>query len=527
MSEELNVQQLLREAIAGKRAGNNDRAQQIIAQILISDENNEAAWYLQAQLASDDDERISALTRVLEINPRNERARAALVQLGITPPLAEGRLTTAIRTGWEKFNIFLERFNPEIEYRPGITRRLVIYASILVGIMIALNCLALSMLLSKNAAASSNREATAAQFTATAQTIADERATATAVEAARIAGLPTEAPPTATTFSPTLPPTWTPPPSATPIREATPVPLATVIGSGMFEGRMLAASGPDSLDVGFVPLMEIPLDGSEPYVFFRDRGGSPRLSPRGDVLIYTRYSSATRDQALEIAWRDNSRQPRLLSQLLAGRLLQSQDDGNFSPDGTFISFSAREGGNPNSDIFMMSIQDLEAALDNRADLGETLIKLTTGGISSSAPDWGDSSRMVYVSDGRSSGGTVDLKIVSVLGEITDLTTNGNAMIEDNPDISPEGLRVAFEAYSPNNPDDIDIYIMALSGGQPLLTVDSPGADIRPRWSADSKYLTFSSNRDGDFEIYIVDIATYAVYQVTVNDYPDIVNQWLP
>ena len=33
--------------------------------------------------------------------------------------------------------------------------------------------------------------------------------------------------------------------------------------------------------------------------------------------------------------------------------------------------------------------------------------------------------------------------------------------------------------------------------------DSPKQDIRPRWSPDGRRIAFTSNRDGNYEIYVV------------------------
>ena len=88
--------------------------------------------------------------------------------------------------------------------------------------------------------------------------------------------------------------------------------------------------------------------------------------------------------------------------------------------------------------------------------------------------------------------------------------------------------VAFEATTADAPDDPDIYLVPVSGGTPIVVVDTPFADVRPRWSPDGRYLVYSSNRSGgSWEIYIVEVATYANYQVTVDNLYDMANDWAP
>ena len=72
---------------------------------------------------------------------------------------------------------------------------------------------------------------------------------------------------------------------------------------------------------------------------------------------------------------------------------------------------------------------------------------------------------------------------------------------DQPQISPEGKRVAFvvrEDYLEQGTSHADIYVMDADGGnQRRLTYD-PGSDAHPRWSPDGRTLLFlSSRREGN------------------------------
>ncbi len=57
-------------------------------------------------------------------------------------------------------------------------------------------------------------------------------------------------------------------------------------------------------------------------------------------------------------------------------------------------------------------------------------------------------------------------------------------------------------FHSNKNGNFDIYIMNLNTKQPQLLVDNPdGDDVNPCASPDSNYIVFYSNRDGNFEIY--------------------------
>src|SRR3990167_4191296 len=64
--------------------------------------------------------------------------------------------------------------------------------------------------------------------------------------------------------------------------------------------------------------------------------------------------------------------------------------------------------------------------------------------------------------------------------------------------SPDGSRVAFESEG-------DIWISGVKGLTNI--TNHSGDDIRPFWSNDNKFLAFTTDRDNDWEIYVVNIET--------------------
>ncbi len=85
----------LNEAITLINAGRRPEARAILLDLSQQHPQSESVWMWRAAAAEDTDERISYLRRVLGINPRNDKARAALTRLtGQAPPAPEG-LTAA------------------------------------------------------------------------------------------------------------------------------------------------------------------------------------------------------------------------------------------------------------------------------------------------------------------------------------------------------------------------------------------------------------------------------------------------
>jgi TolB protein len=56
---------------------------------------------------------------------------------------------------------------------------------------------------------------------------------------------------------------------------------------------------------------------------------------------------------------------------------------------------------------------------------------------------------------------------------------------------------------------------------------SPGLDIRPSWSPDGKRIVFTSNRDGNYEIYMMNADGTGLRRITNNLEKDDYATWHP
>ena len=60
------------------------------------------------------------------------------------------------------------------------------------------------------------------------------------------------------------------------------------------------------------------------------------------------------------------------------------------------------------------------------------------------------------------------------------------------------------AFSSNRDGDFDIYVQELNdGGETVQITNESGSDEFPAWSPDGSRIAFSSDRDGQFAIYVV------------------------
>lgn len=66
--------------------------------------------------------------------------------------------------------------------------------------------------------------------------------------------------------------------------------------------------------------------------------------------------------------------------------------------------------------------------------------------------------------------------------------------ESSPGFSPDGTKIAFAAAYEDN---VDTYVIAVTGGQPQRLTWHPGADVPTGWTADGENVTFISTRETD------------------------------
>jgi Tol biopolymer transport system component len=141
----------------------------------------------------------------------------------------------------------------------------------------------------------------------------------------------------------------------------------------------------------------------------------------------------------------------------------------------------------------------------------------------------DCSRIAVVKDDRRSAvpGT-DIVIIDVNnpGEVRRVTTDYTTYTESTPRWTADGSQLVFAAATSTNPGDNDIVLVNANGtGAPMILVKNEANDINPVISPDGQYLAFSSNRQGNYNIYIQRLADGELWQLTDETNDVFVGDW--
>lgn len=222
-------------------------------------------------------------------------------------------------------------------------------------------------------------------------------------------------------------------------------------------------------------LLAVEADGSG-LVSIRDNDGLdvfPSLSPDGTHVAFSDRSGA--DSEIAVVAVDGSGFDHLTD--------NDTFDGSqpsWSPEGSRMAFSSYRDGD--SEIYLMD-----------AD-GSNVVQLTDNDVFDAGPAWSpDGERIAFTSD---MAGGRDIHVVDVDGgNLTRLTDDPS--LERSPAWSPDGERIAFERSSA-------IYVMDADGtGVELLVDVTGGSDNDPSWSPDGSRIVFTSNPDGDHDLFVV------------------------
>ena len=249
------------------------------------------------------------------------------------------------------------------------------------------------------------------------------------------------------------------------------------------------------------------------------RDAYPMLSPDGQTIVF--QSNRSGRQALWLADADGGR-PRPLF----------DHDGNpatpaWSPDGQLIVFARHpeDSADPEeSEIYLI-----------RKD-GSGLLRLTKTPGDDSHPHWSSDGTRVFFNSPRE---TPDLRvewskqnfgIYSMKPDGTDVRLHIRCYaVCTFPVPSPDGRKIAFrkvlhqlgkEWDQHKSAGNSEIFVANLDGGDQRNLSRDAAFDGWPAWSPDSKYVLFSSNRDGQIssgQIYRVSLDGGTVQRLTEPD----------
>lgn len=162
---------------------------------------------------------------------------------------------------------------------------------------------------------------------------------------------------------------------------------------------------------------------------------------------------------------------------------------SLSPDGRSVVYAV-DASDGSTDLYLMHLDG-----EHRPERAELLLD---------GPDH------LTDSDWSPDGGTIlirsDREASSVIYRYDVATGRMEPLLEDayNPAWSPDGSMVAFAAANPDEPENIDLFVVEADGSNRRLVVDTGYDDFFPVWSPDGRRLAFASEaHDGDNDVFVV------------------------
>ncbi len=554
-SEPKSIEQLLREGVQAARNGNKPVARDRLREVVKRDEQNEKGWIWLASVIDDPNEKRLCLSNVLVINPSNATAKRELAAL-------------------EKNAADAESDSPRKRSGAPLLLLLVVLVVVLVGGFFVIRQFGTSAPTSNPSGApvAANPTDNSASVAATAGTITD---TPTVTNTPTVTLTPlagTQSVIIASIPPATLPPTWTPQASLTSAIGAIGTPLSAPPAG--LKGHLVVMAGQSVTPDGFLPIEIMLPDGSNVQVVVQDpdRGEYGLLLADGQHIIYTYITAGTGSILMRMS-NLNGSQPRDVSGGWGNfPPLADQHAGSLSANGQFLAFSAHNvlQNELFSAIYVLNITPFLkgtvglppttgavtatpipvrpgrptltpvpptatktgtlTATPSIADL--YLVRVTPKGIGDN--DWAaispDGKNVAFVTDTSKVGTNgIDLYSAPVKpdSQPKQLTPDGATFYKSSPAWSPDGKQIVFTSAPPDNSSSNIEIIDANGSNRRVLAHMDKTHNFRPHWSPDGKYLAFTSDRTGKDEVFILDMTSMALYQVTHDSNTNIVTSWGP
>ena len=191
-----------------------------------------------------------------------------------------------------------------------------------------------------------------------------------------------------------------------------------------------------------------------------------------------------------------------------------------SHDGRTLVFVSDRAGEDGDQLYLMDVDG--------SDVRRLTFSAGAGGrVVDDYPHWSPDGRRIAfqrTTIPEGGGADADLWLIDVeSGEETQLTDTPDAW-DSTPSFAADGNSVLFES---NRDGDFDVYRLELETMQIVQLTDEEGTDAEAKESPDGRQVAFASGRDGGFDIYVMDADGGSVRRLTENDTVDRCPHWSP
>lgn len=186
----------------------------------------------------------------------------------------------------------------------------------------------------------------------------------------------------------------------------------------------------------------------------------------------------------------------------------------WSPDGQKIAFVSQRDGN--AEVYVM----------NADGTGQT--RLTDNAAWDADPTWSPDSKDIAFVSNRDGGDGFQVYVIHANGEGETRFPNNRPIGTWNsfPNWSHDGAHIVFQ--SRDNPSSLfQIYVMSTHVEDNPVQLTSAGENGGAKWSPDDRLIAFTTNRDGNYEIYIMNADGRDQTRLTNNPADDISPAWQP